>query len=83
MMSLCSVKFKYTKKCTVFACKAGSPNNICVINIVMTEKKEKKELDLEDDPTRIIIPRDYATSVHITKFDETVYPKRVEEKKVR
>jgi hypothetical protein len=48
----------------------------------MTESS-KEEFNIDDDPTRIIIPRDYATSVHITKFDEKLYPSKLEDRKVR
>lgn len=50
--------------------------------IELKNKKDKDELDFDDDPMRIIIPRDYATSVHITKFDESKFPSRLEERLV-
>lgn len=46
------------------------------------EEKKKEEFSVYDDSTRVVVMRDYATSVIITKFDEDAYPKQIEERDV-
>jgi hypothetical protein len=48
----------------------------------MEQDKKKDEFSIYDDSTRVVVMRDYATSVIITKFDEDAFPKQIEEKNV-
>ena len=46
--------------------------------------KDNDEFDVyEEDKSRVIIFRDYATSIIITKFDENAYPTQIEQRKVK